>query len=185
MQAYKYKELLEQARQIASGRWGELTHMLARLIYNTHYGKRVIANSGASLTLTLATHEGKTIYLTGTGAPFTITLPPADADAVGAKFDFFVGQVNTSNFLIKSVRGADVMKGIILGRSATDSATDAPRTWEAGATDDTITLNGTTTGGAVIGDVLSLFCPVVNVWSVQGLVSQSGTEATPFSDTVA
>jgi hypothetical protein len=185
MKSYTYKELLKSLGDIMRGSQEDLRHVLARLLYNTHYGARVIANAGASLSLKLGVHHGKVIYCTGTGAAFTITLPDADIKAVGFKTEVVIGEVNTSNWLVKASRGADVLKGMIFGRSATDSATDAARTWVPAATDDTITLNGTTTGGAVIGDKLTIECVAINRWEITGQITQSGVEATPFSDTVA
>lgn len=134
-------------------------------------------------TITEAAHEGRTVVMTGAGAARTFTLPAATGG--GGRYRFVVGEVNTSNYLIKSVAGADVMRGTILGASTTDSATDAARTWLAGATDDTITLNGTTTGGVAIGDWIELEDISATGWFVRGFVTQSGTEATMFSDTVA
>jgi hypothetical protein len=139
----------------------------------------------ATTAITEALHEGKTLVMkeAGGNALCTFTLPAATGG--GARYRFVVGEVNTSNYVIKSVAGADLMEGIIFGASTTDSATDAARTWLSGATDDTITLNGTTTGGAALGDWIELEDLSATGWFVRGMVSQSGAEATPFSDTVA
>lgn len=137
----------------------------------------------ATGAITEALHEGKTCLLTVAGASATYTLPAATGG--GARYRFVVGEVNTSNYVIKSVAGADVMQGTILGASTTDSATDAARTWRAGTTDDTITLNGTTTGGVDLGDWIELEDISATAWFVRGFVTQSGSEATMFSDTVA
>jgi hypothetical protein len=93
--------------------------------------------------------------------------------------------VNTSNYLIKASAGTMLFKGMIVGQSATDSATDAARTWVPGATDDTITLNGTTTGGKDIGNWIEFTDCSATMWAVRGFITASGSEATPFSDTVA
>ncbi len=127
-------------------------------------------------------HESRTIVMGGAGSARTFTLPKAQGK--GAKYRFVVGAVNTSNYLVKTFVGTDLLEGIILGASTTDSATDAARTWLSGATDDTITLNGTTTGGVAIGDWLEFEDISTVGWAVTGLITQSGTEATPFSDTV-
>jgi hypothetical protein len=48
---------------------------------------------------------------------------------------------------------------------------------------NTLTLNGTTTGGVSVGDTV-LFTDIMSgIWSVQGTVVGSGTLATPFSNT--
>ena len=79
--------------------------------------------------------------------------------------------------------GTDLMKGVILGDDG--GALTTALVWAAGATDDTITLNGTTTGGVSIGDWVELEDITATAWAVRGVVQQSGSEATPFSDTVA
>ena len=132
--------------------------------------------------LTEASHEGKTIVMSGAGGARTFTLPAATA--AGGRYRFVVGEVNTSNYLIKAAVGTDLFEGMIIGASTTDSATDAARTWLSGATDDTVTLNGTTTGGVAIGDWLEFEDISATGWAVRGMITQSGTEATPFSDTV-
>jgi hypothetical protein len=117
------------------------------------------------------------------GAALTFTLPAATGS--GDKYRFYVSVVNTSNYLIKASAGTMLFKGMIVGQSATDSATDAARTWVPGATDDTITLNGTTTGGKDIGNWIEFEDCSATMWAVKGFITQSGSEATPFSDTVA
>lgn len=142
-----------------------------------------IVSLAVSTAITEAAHDGKTIIMSGAGMARTFTLPAATGS--GARFRFVVNEVNTSNYVIKSVAGADLMEGIIIGASTTDSATDAARTWIAGATDDTITLNGTTTGGVGIGDWIEVEDISSVGWAVRGFITQSGMEATPFSDSVA
>lgn len=130
--------------------------------------------------ITEALHEGRTVVMSGAGAARTFTLPAATGG--GAKYRFVVGEVNTSNYLIKSAVGADLMKGVIFGNDGDGVTT--PLAWAAGATDDTITLNGTTSGGAAIGDWVEFEDISATAWAVRGVVQQSGTEITPFSDTV-
>jgi hypothetical protein len=142
-----------------------------------------VVSLAVSTAITEAAHDGKTILMSGAGSARTFTLPAATAS--GMRLRFVVGEVNTSNYVIKSVVGTDLMEGMIIGASTTDSATDAPRTWLSGATDDTITLNGTTTGGAAVGDWIELEDLSATGWYVRGMVTQSGSEATPFSDSVA
>lgn len=148
----------------------------------TDISSRVVTLA-VTTAITEALHEGRTVVMTGAGGARTFTLPAATGG--GGKYRFVVGEVNTSNYLIKSVVGSDVMQGTILAASTTDSATDAARTWRSGATDDTVTLNGTTTGGVKIGDWIEFEDISATAWSVRGFVTQSGAEATMFSDTVA
>ena len=144
-----------------------------------HAGRFVTAN--VSTAVTLVSHESRVIVMGGAGAARTFTLP--NATGTGSVYRFMVGAVNTSNYLIKSARGADVMKGQILNTNSGSSG--AARGWYPGATDDTITLNGTTTGGANVGDWIELVDSAANTWIVNGVTTGTGTVATPFSDTVA
>ena len=57
--------------------------------------------------------------------------------------------------------------------------------FEADGTDDTITLDGTTTGGAAIGDYIELMDIAANQYVVRGNLTATGTEATPFSASVS
>lgn len=142
-----------------------------------------VVSLAVTTAITELLHDGKLLVMDGAGGARTFTLPAATGS--GGKYRFIVGAVNTSNYLIKSVSGADHMCGTVLSESSTDSATDAVNSWTAGATDDTITLDGTTTGGVSIGDWIEVADIKLHVWAVRGVLTQSGTEATPFSDTVA
>lgn len=134
-----------------------------------------------STAITEALHEGRTILMTGAGAARTFTLPAATGS--GAKYRFVVGEVNTSNYIINSVVGTDLMRGVILGDDGGGLTTAL--VWAAGATDDSVLLNGTTTGGVSIGDWVEFEDITATAWAVRGVVQQSGAEATPFRDAVA
>lgn len=133
-----------------------------------------------STTITADLHDGKTILMSGAGAARTFTLPAATGS--GAKFKFRVAAVNTSNYVIAVADATDVMDGQII--SLQDSA-DTVVGWETTSTSDTITLNGTTTGGVSIGDWVELEDIAANQWAVTGITTSSGTEATPFSAAVS
>ena len=137
----------------------------------------------ATGAITAAAHANRPLLMGASGAALTFTLPAATGS--GNHYLFIVSVVNTSNYLIKASAGTMLFKGMIIGQSVTDSATDAPRTWVPGATDDTITLNGTTTGGIVIGNHIEFIDCGATLWMIRGFVTQSGAEATMFSDTVA
>lgn len=132
----------------------------------------------ASLTLDVATHEGKVLLLgeVGGDALLAVVLPAATGS--GARYHFKVSVVNTSSYTIDTA-GSDIFKGTIMGLN---DAADTVSGWETSAsTTDTITLNGTTMGGASIGDWVEVVDIATGVWSVAGQVTQSGSEATPFS----
>lgn len=137
----------------------------------------------ATGAITAALHEGKTCLLAEVGGDAIVTLTLPAATGSGGRYRFVVNVVNTSSYVFKSVAGADVMRGHVIGNDGGGVTT--PVVWAAGATDDTVTINGTTTGGVTRGDWIEFEDIATDGWAVRGIVSQSGTEATPFSDTVA
>jgi hypothetical protein len=140
---------------------------------------RVVTLSG-STSITEALHDKKILLMTGTGSAFTQTLPAATGS--GSVFEFVVGAVNTSNHIIK-VTGDDVMYGQLITCSTGDTP-DLAQPWITAADSDTITLNGTTTGGLAVGDRIIIEDVAADKWVVSGFTTSSGAEATPFSATV-
>jgi hypothetical protein len=132
----------------------------------------------STVTLQEDLHEGRTITL-NRAAGIAVTLPASTGQ--GAKYQFFIGTTVTSNTTtIKVANASDIMAGFAL------QAQDAGATlqmFETGATDDTITFNGTTTGG-IKGDFVELEDVSLNVWRVRVTSAGTGTEATCFSATV-
>lgn len=141
--------------------------------------KDIIALTAATLSLTAATHNNA-IVAVDRAAGSTITLPAATGS--GADFEIFVKTTITSNNLIIKVAANtdDAMKGICHLAADTD---DSGLIFEA-AGNDTITCNGTTTGG-IAGDVWKLKDVAAGVWSIEGNISATGTEATPFSEAIS
>lgn len=131
----------------------------------------------ATVTITQATHGGRVITL-NRAAGITATLPAASG--TGAVYRFVVGTTFTGNGIIKVANANDVMAGnAIVFQDAGDTMVG----FEAGATDDTITLNGTTTGGLKGADV-EVIDVAANLFFVHVRTAATGTEATPFSATV-
>jgi hypothetical protein len=138
-----------------------------------------IAVTSATLTLNKKTHGNATLVASrAAGIVFTL---PASA-GTGTKFRIFTLTTITSNSLIVQVANAtDVMSGVaIVGQDAADTAV----LWETASTSDTITMNGTTTGG-IRGDVIELEDVSAGFWAVSIVASATGTEATPFSAAVS
>lgn len=136
---------------------------------------RLVA-AGSSLSVTEALHDGKTILL-DTLAGSVCTLPAASGS--GARFKFQVSVVPTSNaHVVKVANGSDIIQGLILGMTDNSAAVLGYRSAD---TSDTITLDGSTMGGAERGDWIEVEDVAANLWLVRGNVSQSGNEATPFS----
>ena len=133
----------------------------------------------AATSITAEQHDGQTLLMGASGASLTFTLPASSGS--GAKFKFRVSVVNTSNYVIQVANSTDVMAGgLIMGADTAGAA----NVWTTAAASDTITLNGTTTGGVNKGDYVELEDIVSGTWAVTGHITGSGTEATPFSAAV-
>lgn len=137
--------------------------------------------AGATLSLTVAAHNGKTILL-DTAAGSVVTLPAATGSM--AMFRFVVSVLATSNsHIVKVANASDTMQGIIDG-TRVDSG-NAELGFAAQASSDTITLNRTTTGSVTLGEYFEVQDIAVNKWQVNGKLSATGAAfATPFSATV-
>lgn len=113
-------------------------------------------------------------------AGLTLTLPAAAG--TGDMYEFIVGTTVTSNSVVIRVANAsDVMTGLALQAADPGSTSNA---WETAADSDTITFNGTTTGG-IRGDRVVLKDIAANTWAVEVVGAATGTEATPFSAAVS
>jgi hypothetical protein len=139
---------------------------------------RVVNVTAATLAVTIALHDSKLVTINA-AAGCAITLPAATGS--GAMFRFYLGTAVTSNTTtIKVADASDTMSGnALIGQDAADTVV-----WfEAGATADTITFNGTTTGG-LKGDYVELWDVAADLYFVRVVAAATGTEATPFSATV-
>lgn len=141
---------------------------------------RLVTLNATSLSVTEADHDGKTIVMTHTAATSTITLPAATGSGIRVRVK--VGAVNTNGHVVK-VTGNDTLKGVV---TMLDNDSNAATAYAASSTDDTVTMNGTTTGGQV-GDWLEFEDIVTDVWAVAGvlMVPAGSNVADPFSATVA
>ncbi len=134
---------------------------------------------GGTLTMTEATHSGKTILL-DTAAGSVITLPTSTGG--GARYRFLVTVTATSNsHIIKVGNTTDEFRGYVIQDA---SEATAPNIWWAADNDDTITLNRSTTGLAAQGEYFEITDAVSGHYYVQGYSAASGIEATPFSASV-
>lgn len=130
----------------------------------------------ASATLNRKRHAGTTTVINA-AAGLTLTLPAATG--LGDEYTIFVGTTVTSNNAIVQVANStDIMQGVLSVASDIAGVT-CPTT----TTSDTITMNGTTTGG-IKGSYIVLKDMASGVWEVSGSLVASGTEATPFSAAV-
>ena len=128
-----------------------------------------------------STHEGRDLFVTGTDAA-TYTLPQATGS--GARYRFIMGEVNTNGTVIQVNDATDEFAGTLF-QTDTDTS-DALISMPCLAADnfDTVTLNGTTTGG-IVGDVIQFLDVATNVWHISGHTNASGTVASPLSAAVS
>ena len=131
-----------------------------------------------------AVHAGRTLLMgeVGGDAAATFTLPAATG--TGSIFRFVVSVINTSNYLIKVADATDTIDGQIM---ITDADGTAATSFVTAATTDTITLNGSTTGGGAIGDYVEVIDIASNQYAVSGMVTcAAGSNiATMMSATVS
>lgn len=158
----------------------DLTATLAALANNT---ARYVA-AGATKTLTAA-NDKQTIKL-DTLAGSVVTLPAATGS--GVKFKFLVTVLATSaSHKVQVANASDFMIGAIAGVSddpATVKGWIAANSGTVATNSDTISLNRSTTGSVSLGEWITVEDVAANTWAVEGMITQSGTEATPFSAAV-
>lgn len=149
-------------------------------IRNAATAARIVNLNATSLAVTQALHDGRTVKMSHTAAASTATLPAATGS--GAKFRFVCGGVNTNNHLVKVANSSDVMKGVVV---ILDNDGTTISSYAASGADDTLTWNGTTTGGQ-IGDYFECEDIATNTWAVTGkfLCPAGSNPADPFSATV-
>jgi hypothetical protein len=142
-------------------------------------GNDTAIGAGATLTVSKAIHDGRTIYL-DTAAGSVLTIPAATGSGMKLRVVVSVGVTsNTHNILCT---GDDTYAGHIF-QTDVDSS-DALVSYPAIAADtfDDISMNGTTTGG-LIGDWFELEDVITDTWVVKGFTNANGTVATPWATT--
>lgn len=140
-----------------------------------------ISATAATLSVTAATHHGKTVFLNRT-AGIEVTLPAATGSGTTVTF-IVAATAATGNYVIEVADATDEFIGALVGLDA-DAATTL-RHWIPADNDDTVTMNGVATGGK-LGDMITVRDVATNVWHITGHISQSGgSEATPFSNAVS
>jgi hypothetical protein len=138
----------------------------------------LVTLTGATATVTAAAHSGRTVLL-DRAAGQALTLPAATGS--GNKYMFFVKTTITSNSTTIKVVGDDTMAGLAI---VANDGGDTASIFETAADSDTITFNGTTTGG-ILGATVELQDVSADLWFVRVVGAATGTEATPFSATVS
>ena len=159
-------------------------------------GPANVVDADSSTSLTVASHAGRIVHNNAAGA-VTYTLPAINANSdsavagpgadlnnlsnIGASFEIFVSITKTGDFVLQVANANDVMVG---GAKFIDDTSDNMVGFETVAASDTITLNGTTTGGVTFAKVT---CTAISStqWKVDVESGCTGTPATPFSAAVS
>ncbi len=162
--------------------------------YNT--GPANVIDADSSTSLTVATHAGRIVHNDAAGA-VTYTLPAVNATAdsgvagpgpdlnnlnnVGATFTIINSITKTGDLVVQVANSTDVMSGSAV---YIDDTNDNVVGFETVATSDTITLNGTDTGGVTYAKII---CTVLGtgLWSVSVHTGCTGSPATCFSAAVS
>ena len=158
-------------------------------------GPANVVDADASVALTVATHSGRIVHNNAAGA-VTYTLPAINANSdsavagpgadlnnlsnIGASFEIFASITKTGDLVVQVANTNDVMVG---GAKFIDDTSDNMVGFETVAASDTITLNGTTTGGVTFAKIT---CTVISStqWKVDVESGCTSTPATPFSAAV-
>lgn len=136
--------------------------------------RRVLASSG-NTTMTSAMN-GSVMLIDGASTDYT--LPAIGAGDIGMWFDFVCTIVSTGTQTI-TAGAADLLMGYA---NVVDTAADIDVFVPDESDDLIITINGTTTGGKIVGSALSLIAITATRWNVQAnLLTATETQATPFS----
>lgn len=145
-----------------------------------NFGAASFLAAGSTRSLGPLDHDKTVRFDTLTGS--VVTLPAAIGK--GLRVSAVVTVLATSNsHIIKVNNTTDVMRGIIMGTRV--DVGNAVLGFAAGAADDTVTLNRTTTGSVSLGEWLEFYDIAAGVWHVRGMLSATGAAfATPFSSTV-
>jgi hypothetical protein len=158
-------------------------------------GPSTIVEITSSTTLNPVAHAGRIISVGGSlAANVVLTLPaintsanvsssgpgndPNTANNEGVVYTIWVPTTISTSSLKIGTNGTDRFVGTILGVD-TDSS-NALVAYTAGASDDFINFNGTTTGG-VAGSWVQIVAIAANKYMVNGIALGSGTVATPFA----
>ena len=153
----------------------EVTATAAELNRAADTSARIVATTATVLALTAAAHGSKVVLVNSTSS-IAITLPAATGS--GEKYTLVIGVDATATaHSVVVANTADAMTGVsVLATTATGEVTGFATT----ATDDTISLNGTTKGGAK-GDRIEIIDVATAIFQVSIVGRATGTVVTPFS----
>ena len=159
-------------------------------------GPANVVDADSATSLTVASHAGRIVHNNAAGA-VTYTLPAINANSdsavagpgadlnnlsnIGATFEIFASVTKTGDLVVQVANSNDVMVG---SAKFIDDTSDNMVGFETASTSDTITLNGTTTGGVTFSKIT---CTAISStqWKVDVESGCTGSPATPFSAAVS
>ena len=155
---------------------------LAGLINSGYNG---VVSLTADTSITVASHAGRPLLCNDADGKFTlpsivVTEPTDKGDPnqlanLGASFTFIVVTAATDMDILTD--GTDKFVGGVY--TGVDDATG--KTFISGASNDVITLNGSTKGG-LAGSIIRVTAIASAKYAVEGITLGSGTLVTPFAD---
>tara|TARA_B100000579_G_C22679850_1_gene779766 strand:- start:247 stop:765 length:519 start_codon:yes stop_codon:yes gene_type:complete len=154
-----------------------------------NFGPGMTVSLTADTTLTVATHAGKILLTNDADGKFTLPSINVNANGgtagdndfnnlnnIGATFHFYVETAATDMDILTD--GTDKFKGGIM--IAVDDG--SKKAFIPGASNDVITMNGSTKGG-IVGSVVSITAIDTATYLVHNsLLLGSGTIVTPYAD---
>lgn len=148
-------------------------------------GSSSVVSLTADTTLTVEAHAGKILTTNDADGKFTLpsivaTSPsdptdPNQLNNLGATYFFVVETAATDMDILTD--GTDKFVGGLY--TGVDDSTG--KTFISGASNDVITMNGSTKGG-LAGSIVKVTAIAAAKYAVEGLILGSGTIVTPFAD---
>ena len=136
-------------------------------------GSNNVVNITAETTLTFDSHAGRLMEVND--ADGAVTLPSISSSEIGAVYRFFIG--TTASDLDIKTDGTDKFVGSI----SVGITNSTHKRFVPAASNDVISMNGTTTGG-IANSYVEVTALATAEYMVQGMLIGSGTIATPFAD---
>jgi len=144
----------------------------------SQYKVNGVVRTVTTATATLTDFEAGGLVVVNRAAGSTLTLP----DATGSGYTYTITTIadQTGDLVVQAPDASNVMQGFAILANDSNTSSTFPTT----DTSDTVTLNGSTTGG-LKGARITLTDVAADTWNVEVFSEASGTEATPFSAAVS
>ena len=154
------------------------------------FGPKAVVSLTATATLTVAAHAGRVLLCNAASGKFTLpSITSGSSSAVAGANDYNVlsNLGCTYLFWVETLAvdmdiktdGTDKFYGAIF--NGVDSAATGETFLSSSGSNDTMTMNGTTTGG-IVGSWVEFTAISSAAYFVRGSLIGSGTIATPFAD---